>query len=144
MCHVFLVGPPKNRFRPIFWFSFKAHKQKGANSRKHTRWCRSGLRACCPSLFLGRDLTAWLGRHQKAITSICGTKGFGPKIWPSVQKGTQASGPACTKPHLLSGWPKIKSKPNYRFTTKMVFPKRLKFMNSGSEQYIYFLRQGTW
>ena len=34
--------------------------------------------------------------------------------------------------HLLSGWPKKKS-PNFIFTSKMVFPKCLKFMNSGSE-----------
>ena len=34
-------------------------------------------------------------------------------------------------PHLLSGWPKKSS--NFIFTTKMIFPKRLKFMNSGSE-----------
>ena len=33
--------------------------------------------------------------------------------------------------HLLSGWPKKSS--NFIFTTKMVFPKSLKFMNSGSE-----------
>ena len=33
--------------------------------------------------------------------------------------------------HLLSGWPKKSS--NFIFTTKMVIPKSLKFMNSGSE-----------
>ena len=33
--------------------------------------------------------------------------------------------------HLLSGWPKKSS--NFIFITKMVFPKSLKFMNSGSE-----------
>ena len=33
--------------------------------------------------------------------------------------------------HLLSGWPKNSS--NFIFTTKMVFPKSLKIMNSGSE-----------
>ena len=33
--------------------------------------------------------------------------------------------------HLLSGWPK--KSPNFTFATKMVFPKSLKFMNSGSE-----------
>ena len=33
--------------------------------------------------------------------------------------------------HWLSGWPK--TNPNSTFTTKMVFPKSLKFMNSGSE-----------
>ena len=32
--------------------------------------------------------------------------------------------------HLLSGWPK---KSNFIFTTKIVFPKSLKSMNSGSE-----------
>ena len=36
-----------------------------------------------------------------------------------------------TVSHLLSGWP-IKSY-NFILTTKMVFPKSLKFMNSGSE-----------
>ena len=33
--------------------------------------------------------------------------------------------------HWLSGWPKNSS--NFTFTTKIVFPKSLKFMNSGSE-----------
>ena len=33
--------------------------------------------------------------------------------------------------HWLSGWPK--KSPNFVFTTKMVFPKSLKFMNSGSQ-----------
>ena len=33
--------------------------------------------------------------------------------------------------HLLSGWPKKSS--NFIFTTQLVFPKSLKFMNSGSE-----------
>ena len=33
--------------------------------------------------------------------------------------------------HCLSGWPKKGL--NFKFTTKMVFPKSLKFMNSGSE-----------
>ena len=33
--------------------------------------------------------------------------------------------------HLLSGWPKKSL--NFIFTTKLVFPKSLKFMNSGSE-----------
>ena len=40
------------------------------------------------------------------------------------------SGAWCS-PHLLSGWPK--KSPNFIFATKMVFPKSLKFMNSGSE-----------
>ena len=34
-------------------------------------------------------------------------------------------------PHWLSGWPKKRK--NLIFTTKMVFPKSLKLMNSGSE-----------
>ena len=38
------------------------------------------------------------------------------------------------EPHLLSGWPK-KSQ-NFIFATKMVFPKSLKFLNSGSEELI--------
>ena len=33
--------------------------------------------------------------------------------------------------HWLSGWPK--KSPNFLFTTKMVLPKSLKSMNSGSE-----------
>ena len=33
--------------------------------------------------------------------------------------------------HWLSGWPK--KSPNFFFTTKVVFPKSLKFMNSGNE-----------
>ena len=33
--------------------------------------------------------------------------------------------------HWLSGWPK--KSPNFAFTTKMVFPKSLKFVNSGSK-----------
>ena len=36
--------------------------------------------------------------------------------------------------HLLSGWPK--KSPNFIFATKMVFPKSLKFMNSGSETIV--------
>ena len=34
-------------------------------------------------------------------------------------------------PHWLSGWPK--KYPHFIFTTRMVFPKSLKFMSSGSE-----------
>ena len=34
-------------------------------------------------------------------------------------------------PLLLSGWPRKSS--NFIYTTKLVFPKSLKFMNSGSE-----------
>ena len=38
----------------------------------------------------------------------------------------------CLEPHLPSGWPQ--TNPNFIFTTKMVFPKSFKFMNSGSEE----------
>ena len=40
--------------------------------------------------------------------------------------------------HLLSGWPKKSS--NFRFTTKMVFPKSLKFMDSESELFVGICR----
>ena len=35
--------------------------------------------------------------------------------------------------HWLSGWPK--KSPNFIFATKVVFPKSLKVMNSGSGQF---------
>ena len=38
-------------------------------------------------------------------------------------------------PNRLSGWPRKSS--NFIFTTKMVFPKSLKFMNSGSDRCPY-------
>ena len=46
--------------------------------------------------------------------------------------------------HRLSGWPK--KSPNFIFTTKMVFPKSLKFMNSGSEAKMggEFTYQSKW
>ena len=40
-----------------------------------------------------------------------------------------------TWPHWLSAWPRKSS--NFIFTTKMVFPKGLKFMNPGSESLEY-------
>ena len=40
----------------------------------------------------------------------------------------------CIDTHWLSGWPK--KSPNFVFTTEMVFPKSLKFMNSGSQDDI--------
>ena len=43
---------------------------------------------------------------------------------------SSSHGPGPTS-HWLSGWPQ--KSPNFIFTTKMIFPKSLKFMNSGSE-----------
>ena len=44
--------------------------------------------------------------------------------------------------HCLSGWPKKNL--NFKFTTKMVFPKSLKFMNSGSEYISIFIHLEVW
>ena len=41
--------------------------------------------------------------------------------------------------HWLSGWPK--QSPSFIFTTKMVFPKSLKFMNSGSESSSHLFKE---
>ena len=56
------------------------------------------------------------------MTPIAGAQGV-PWVWECTVSGLPT--------HWLSGWPK--KSPNFVFTTKMVFPKSLKFMNSGSE-----------
>ena len=53
-----------------------------------------------------------------------------PETW--VESDLRTSSPLKREPHWLSGWPKKSS--NFIITTKMVFPKSLKFMNSGSEE----------
>ena len=57
------------------------------------------------------------------------TKGVLLKV-PRVGAPRRGNGGAPVT-HWLSGWPK--KSPNFRLTTKMVFPKSLKFMNSGSQ-----------
>ena len=54
------------------------------------------------------------------------------RVHPEARHRLQRLAAAFAKTsHWLSGWPK--KSPNFIFTTKLVFPKSLKFMNSGSE-----------
>ena len=70
-----------------------------------------------------------LGYHGSA--SRCSSGG---KSWVEgepIRKNKGYQTPHRIVAHWLSGWPK--KSPNFIFATKMVIPKSLKFMNSGSE-----------
>ena len=56
------------------------------------------------------------------------SRNLGGFLLNTIQEGVLLMG---TTTHWLSGWPK--KSPNFIFATKMVIPKSLKFMNSGSE-----------
>ena len=76
------------------------------------------------------------------IGTLATKKELEPEMRPShVEPNHSSPGRACnttaavkssSETHWLSGWPK--KSPNFIFTTKMVFPKSLKFMSSGSQE----------
>ena len=87
--------------------------------------------------FLGLKLPN-LSRGSYGCVSLVGPPILGGFPWafkPTKKKERQLQPHPSHKKertHLLSGWPK--KSPNFLFTTKMVFPKSLKFMKSGSER----------
>ena len=77
----------------------------------------------------------WTETKKKRPTGVSSKRTTGN---PHVGRGSLSAGckqgfhkPENTPTHWLSGWPK--RSPNFIFTTQMVFPKSLKFMNSGTE-----------
>ena len=125
----------------------QTHKQKPKQARKQT-WKH---KATPDSLYLAPSSTpASLNGRQHGTVLVAKTL-FLPFDSFSVQIASMKSLPLCerstwralseqgnlkgrwgTEAHWLSGWPQ--KSPNFMFTTKMVFPKSLKFMNSGPIQ----------
>ena len=90
------------------------------------------------SVFVFLDGMANLSRSSLS-TGSAGVP-LGGTQWLTPLSGSQHS-KASTLTHLPSGGPK--KSPNFIFTTKMVFPKSLKFMNSGGELKEVFHKHRT-
>ena len=102
-----------------------------------------------PALTLGVATDLWKPKRERLTRCTSGLSRFAalpadlpffsslPIKWTGLQTVhelvvSQQNGPnPKSDSHFLSGWPN--KSPNFLFTTKMVFPKSLKFMNSGSE-----------